>query len=1351
MNHTLRDSSAPICESESICRLRTVEDCQRVNFDGDHIDLTILIFPFLALFIGTITKPLSRAVGVSYTLLLLLIGIVLGLLGCGVDLKLLSVSLCQWVHLEPPTIFFYIFLAPLIFEAAFNTRWHVFRRLLIPILTAAFIIVIIQVFLIAGFQMWVIQSAKWNWWAALMFGSMLSATDPISVTATLKSLGASELLNTLIEGESLVNDGSAFVLWEAFFENAEVDGHLTKGEIVASIFRLSIGGAAMGVAFGLGALGIISFVYDEFEVETTTTIIVAFLGFWTAQAPSKLSGVICNVASGLVMSAFGRKLITTAVREPLSEFWELLSWIANTIVFVHAGVLLTAFIWSCAGEPNHWYDYLYIGVYYLFLQVIRIALIMIFSPLMRWRNAWLHWRESLVVGFSGLRGAVSLVLALEVAGSEHINEEIKSRVVLWSTGIVGLTLLVNGFLIKPLLHLLGLDRAKKSREDFLHRARALMVQRTLYILDGLCIETIFKSSRWSYVFENVLNEEWLEATTHGESYRDGVEHLLDNMHATSRVSLGAVRKDAQEIREYADTTRKLSVEFGTMSVTSTPSMRVRSSQGQRPDKYDYVDDLSRYKAHRSKTPNIAMSPGSPEARNFYEDPSEPARGPIPPLFLDEPTATGKRIPSALASSTRNPSVEGSYHRQTIDADIEWYGNKGKQADHQTLKNIHTEIAALHHRGTQHGERLTETDHEVRRRLLTAILSHVRALSNSSFVEFSVMHNLEEDCQQALDANDEEKPYDLFSFLYQGRDSHLGLYQRFVYLIEGKALRGETAITTAFIVLGIMSEILKEDVLDESDLVRGEAEKLYFGAAAVLNRLEKVNTHAFQTVKSHFAVYVCEQKQDDVLHDFLKSGIVDEQEYSTLHEELVHVRRKFIQRRHSLMFRSHGAISPPQPPRQTLQKHPIFIGLSKTQRAQLVDRFGELVHLKGGQGLKAEKGSLILVLEGMIRPAGEHVLPAPITENIHRASTDVYAKSALGPHAGDVSHASPENAWKAAYDDFKQETGVQTNDSTHNHRGFTALNEGGEMHWCFPRFNVFSSPVITLLSQSGGAQQCPIVKERVIDTDFVACEIAGKATVFTLPVAQVKILARESESFRLEITRSLAREIVLESVSDQRPYTLAHFTEPGTLSTDVSTVIGRAIRILERLPYMQVIPMKAGVSSVHVQGPGVLLNGTVRVSIVDSSGLIGAINLLHEKLTGPALLPAGGLVLEEVHMEDDPEKLKDFPEPSTTAAGNAVQAENTGNATDNSEDVCHPVHPVRPARDNRNANREQIFVPVLAHVLVEEVGVTEDGVDRTAMRRLARWTAEKDLVDMNGRFAMNRHIELIALTQVITQQ
>lgn len=95
-----------------------------------------------------------------------------------------------------------------------------------------------------------------------MFGAMLSATDPISVTATLKSAGASEMLSTLIEGESLLNDGSAFVLFEAFLENSIHPDQLSVPQIILRIFRLAIGDALLGVAFVLLALLLLGLVYD---------------------------------------------------------------------------------------------------------------------------------------------------------------------------------------------------------------------------------------------------------------------------------------------------------------------------------------------------------------------------------------------------------------------------------------------------------------------------------------------------------------------------------------------------------------------------------------------------------------------------------------------------------------------------------------------------------------------------------------------------------------------------------------------------------------------------------------------------------------------------------------------------------------------------------------------------------------------------------------------------------------------------------------------------------------------------------------------------------------------------------
>lgn len=1303
-----------ICpNSDSNCLLQNPAECEE---ELCNERFTIIVFPFIALFIGVLATPISKAVKVPYTLFLLIVGILVGLLGCGVDLGMLSTSLRQWVHLNPPTTFFFVFLAPLIFEAAFNTRWHIFKRLLLPILTAAFIIVSLQVGLIATFQRKVIQTEGWSWWAALMFGAMLSATDPISVTATLKSLGASEFLNTLIEGESLVNDGSAFVLFEEFFENTKDEHAKSVGEIIGAVFRLSIGGMVMGIAFGLAALIVLGLVYDEFEVETSLTVIVAFLGFWTAQSPSRLSGVICNVASGLLLSAFGRHLITPAVREPLSEFWELLGWIANTIVFVHAGVLLSAFTWSCSGDPHSYADYLYIPAYYLFLQVIRIGLILLFKPIMSFGNKWYGWREAFVVGFSGLRGAVSLILALEVAGSEDIDDAVRSRVVLWTTGIVALSLLVNGFLIKPVISGFKLDKASKTKENFLQRARAIMVQRTLMILDTVCIETGFKSARWSYVVKNVLPHEWLDDSEHATGYRQAVEQLMDNAPASMRKSLEIV---ANERRGKLNSQANHRLSLDIMSMQGTPTMTPRLSTFEFPGS-------GGLNAARKSLPLY----GDGTAAEVAEGVGGPPK--LLPMSLGLPAyPVGHDMShrrSIDADMVRYGSVDVA-HRRSIEADMVRYGSVDGQerlTGHLNAAAIHDEVAELHNRMVTGEEYVfSDQDREVRRRLLTAILSHVRAITNASLVEYSVLIRLEQDVQMALDANEEHREYDLFSFLQSGGNRKNPLNRLYVKALEGKHLRGEAAITTAIVVFGILMNILKEEMLQDSPIVQLQAERLYEAAAALLNRLEVLNPEAFEWVQSQFAVYMTGHKQDVVLDDMLASGVVDEQEFHIVHEELIEVRRRHVRARQSIFQRS---LLPPHPkPREMIRNHPLFVSLPPAMISQVVDRHGQLVHLKGGQVLQAEKGSLVLVLKGAIRPLDDSVLPPNVATSIRRANEEVDTA---------ISHRSPASPGREDHGETNEITSSSADTSEGTHRGalgMTPLASGATMHWCFPSHNSFCGPTVTLHAHGdGGAEKCSIAHERALDTQFCCCEIAGSATVFTLPVLQVKQLARESMAFRLEITRSLAREIVLESVADQRPYVLSHFMDSIANGLDVTTVVGRAFKVLERLPYMEVVALHAGEqSSMCLQGPGVLLNGTVRVSIVDTSGLVGAINLLHEELTGPALLPAGGLILQEVHQAENPQKLssefENVAEESALASGAATEA--AAAATE-----------ILQTAESANTRAS-----VLAHVLIEVEEL--DDPEKVALLRLQRWRNPSSTVDMNGRFGMYRHVELAPLKEV----
>mmetsp|Transcript_32043 Transcript_32043/g.124774 ORF Transcript_32043/g.124774 Transcript_32043/m.124774 type:complete len:969 (-) Transcript_32043:297-3203(-) len=280
--------------------------------------------------------------------------------------------------------------------------------------------------------------------------------------------------------------------------------------VIVRLLRLSLGGVAMGIAFGLVALCFLAAVYEMFEVEVSMTIVVAFLGFWTAQSPSMLSGVICNVISGVMLSAYGKRLVSPLVRDPLQKIWELLSWLANTIVFVYAGLLVVAYIWSCAGDPLQWFDYVHILTWFAYLNLLRFVLVFLSHPIIRLGNKWYGFKEAAVVSYSGLRGAVTLILALEVGGTGELPSSVRSRVVVWSASIVALTLFVNGSTISTLLHWLGLDVPDPVKEDFLWRARAAMLECTYEILDREAVEEYTKYCSWSTVARTVVPEGWVQ-------------------------------------------------------------------------------------------------------------------------------------------------------------------------------------------------------------------------------------------------------------------------------------------------------------------------------------------------------------------------------------------------------------------------------------------------------------------------------------------------------------------------------------------------------------------------------------------------------------------------------------------------------------------------------------------------------------------------------------------------------------------------------------------------------------------------------------------------------------------------
>ena len=243
----------------------------------ESIDQILLLAPF-CLFLGNIIRHLCIELKLPfpYTVLLLLLGLLLGLLEDNFSMGLLGEAINSIKHMSPHLLLG-AFVAPLVFESAFNTEYHIIRREFGQSLILAGPGVILNC-IFAGIFCHYIFPYSWSWEQAISFGAIVSATDPVAVVSLLRDLGASKRLATLIEGESLLNDGSAFVIFTiamAFVKGEDPTG----AQVVAQFCQLTFGGVLLGILFGIAAVWWLRFVFNDERLEIVITLISCYLCF----------------------------------------------------------------------------------------------------------------------------------------------------------------------------------------------------------------------------------------------------------------------------------------------------------------------------------------------------------------------------------------------------------------------------------------------------------------------------------------------------------------------------------------------------------------------------------------------------------------------------------------------------------------------------------------------------------------------------------------------------------------------------------------------------------------------------------------------------------------------------------------------------------------------------------------------------------------------------------------------------------------------------------------------------------------------------------------------------------------
>eukprot|EP00043_Microstomoeca_roanoka_P013027 m.127250 g.127250 ORF g.127250 m.127250 type:complete len:1072 (-) comp15652_c0_seq1:56-3271(-) len=447
---------------------------------SEHQNTSAVLFVALSLLLGVFCRTLTQAwTGViPYTVALLVCGVLWGVMDEHTTSELGDAA--NSISKIDPHLFLQVFLPLLIFESAFSMKWHIFKRLLPQMLALAVVGVIIAASLTACAMRGVI-APSWSWSECFMLGAILSATDPVAVVALLKELGGSAKLRTLIEGESLLNDGTAIVIFTVFMDLSRgVD--LTAGDAARAFFQLSFGGIALGIAWGMVTIWLIGWVHKDTLVETTLTVASTYLLFHVAEEFCHVSGVLAIVTLGASFVWYGKTKISPAVAHSLHEFWSILAYFGETLVFVIAGVLLAQRV-----EFSYFsgIDYAYLLLLYFFLMIIRAVMVGLLAPVLVNFGYGFGLRRAAVLVHGGLRGAVSLAMALLVELEPDIRPEVRNYVLFYGSGITFLTLVINAPTAGRLVRWLGLLRASHAEKEQFTRGVRLLVSHAGEDLRGL--------------------------------------------------------------------------------------------------------------------------------------------------------------------------------------------------------------------------------------------------------------------------------------------------------------------------------------------------------------------------------------------------------------------------------------------------------------------------------------------------------------------------------------------------------------------------------------------------------------------------------------------------------------------------------------------------------------------------------------------------------------------------------------------------------------------------------------------------------------------------------------------------
>ncbi|KAF4690291.1 Son of sevenless 1 [Perkinsus olseni] len=442
-------------------KVKQVGEAERT--EGQHFPILFIIIAvsggiFLCWVCANLAKFLPPTVAVFK------LGMLLAVLIHHVPLHrwgVLGDSIQTWLTVDPHLMCF-VFIPMLMFGDVLALDANLVRGGLLQAALMATLGFLISAFLSSLPTRFLPSTRNWPVALSVCFGAVVSGTEPTAAIWILRALGSTQRLKTLMETESLLGDGMLIVLYSV--AKTELDDQVSPYgplDIAVYVVRAVIGSASLGMLLGIHGLTALAHISNRFgqydlTLQTTITLVTAYASFFIAEVYFGMSGVITTFTAGMILSWRMRPLLISS--EAVDSFWSVMEFVSNAVVFFLGGVLFGDACYRA--QPI---EFLWLLVLYLATIASRAIMVFTLSPLINAVGEKYSWKELTLSAWSGgLRGGVSMALAVSLSRSTFLDEDQATQVFFYYGGLAWMSLIVNAMTCGPLVDFLGLSHPQFS-------------------------------------------------------------------------------------------------------------------------------------------------------------------------------------------------------------------------------------------------------------------------------------------------------------------------------------------------------------------------------------------------------------------------------------------------------------------------------------------------------------------------------------------------------------------------------------------------------------------------------------------------------------------------------------------------------------------------------------------------------------------------------------------------------------------------------------------------------------------------------------------------------------------------